>query len=349
MQIIAAYPCLGKTTIYQLNKDKCFDREFCESRSTLGMTPEQQDRFFDNCAEIVRTQYEADYHKVLFITEDERLLSRLEDLKKDIILVFPAISDRDSSLIQGYIEHVIERSGKEWFERVIKPELPTLQDRIRTYKENGWDVRLTHPIIFPYLEYVVELPEDFVLPNETRPFFLKNIKLVAFDFDDTLAKHVDTFYVEHRGDGDEYFMQAHQSPDTFYDDIEVCSSSPSLKNIVGYCRLNNIPMYCISKMRFSLHMEAKKQFVKKHYGDDIEFVMASSQEMKNDILRILCKEHNIEPSEVLFIDDLKENVDRAHDAGYKVIFPAKADAIMVSRNISLLEYMDNAAYEVWNK
>ena len=129
MQIIAAYPCLGKTTIYQLNKDKCFDREFCESRSTLGMTPEQQDRFFDNCAEIVRVQYEANYHKVLFITEDERLLSRLEDLKKDIILVFPAVDNLNPSIIRDYIDRVIERSGEAWFKRVLEPEIPTLQER----------------------------------------------------------------------------------------------------------------------------------------------------------------------------------------------------------------------------
>ncbi len=28
MEIIAAYPCLGKTTLYKLNKDIIFDREF---------------------------------------------------------------------------------------------------------------------------------------------------------------------------------------------------------------------------------------------------------------------------------------------------------------------------------
>ena len=36
-QIISAFPCLGKTTLYQLNKKKIFDREFNESRSQLGM------------------------------------------------------------------------------------------------------------------------------------------------------------------------------------------------------------------------------------------------------------------------------------------------------------------------
>ena len=215
-----------------------------------------------------------------------------------------------------------------------------MPNMVKTYKESGWNVRLTYPSL-PYIEDVVELPEDFVLPTYKETVILKTIKLVVFDFDDTLAKHADSLYTEHRGNGDKYFMQAHQAPDTFYDDIEVCHPDSSLKNIVGYCRLNNIPMYCISKMRFSLHMEAKKQFVKKHYGDDIEFVMASSQEMKNDVLRILCKEHNVEPYEVLFIDDFKENVQRAKEAGYKAILPEKAATIMVSKKTSLLEYMDD--------
>lgn len=161
MQIIAAFPCLGKTTISKLNKDKCFDREFCESRSILGMTPEQQDRFFDNCAGIVCIQYKADYHKVLFITEDERLLSRLENLKKDITLVFP--DAYNTAFMEEYKQRVIERSGAPWYERVITPELLNLCERLDRYKEEGWDLRLVDHQ-HPYIEDVVKLPEDFILP-----------------------------------------------------------------------------------------------------------------------------------------------------------------------------------------
>lgn len=163
MKIIAAYPCLGKTTIYQLNKGKCFDREFNESRSTLGMTQEQQDAFFDNCANIVRIQHQANYHKILFITEDERLLSRLEDLKDDIILVFPnAYNVKEMS---NYKQRVLERSGQAWWDRVLKSEIPTLSDRLRKYKQEGWNLHLTDEQ-HPYIEDVVDLPSDFILPNQ---------------------------------------------------------------------------------------------------------------------------------------------------------------------------------------
>ena len=162
MKIIAAYPCLGKTTIYQLNKDKCFDREFNESRSTLGMTQEQQDSFFDNCANIVRIQYQANYYKILFITEDERLLSRLEDLKNDIILVFPNIDSARCMI--DYKKRVLERSGQAWWNRVLKSEIPTLSYRLRKYKREGWNLCLTDEQ-HPYIEDVVDLPSDFILPN----------------------------------------------------------------------------------------------------------------------------------------------------------------------------------------
>ena len=164
MKIIVAYPCLGKTTIYQLNKDKCFDREFCESRSTLGMTQEQQDAFFDNCAGIVRTQYQANYHKILFITEDERLLSRLEDLRGNIILVFPNADNAED--MADYKQHILERSGQAWWNRVIEPEVAGLSNRLAKLRQEGWDLRLVNKQ-HPYIEDVVEFPVDFILPIDT--------------------------------------------------------------------------------------------------------------------------------------------------------------------------------------
>ena len=58
------------------------------------------------------------------------------------------------------------------------------------------------------------------------PIQLQTIKLALFDFDDTLAKHTDKQYVEHRkllGE-DGYFKQAYLNPDRFYTDIEPCTA-----------------------------------------------------------------------------------------------------------------------------
>lgn len=53
IKVIAAYPCLGKTTIYQANKDKCFDLEFNESRATRYMYGVLEKKmYFDAAAEM---------------------------------------------------------------------------------------------------------------------------------------------------------------------------------------------------------------------------------------------------------------------------------------------------------
>lgn len=165
MKIIAAYPCLGKTTITKLNKERCFDREFCESRSVLGMTPKQINDFFDKAADIIKLQYQANHYKLLFITEDERLLSRLTNYKSDIILVFPNAYDTES--MNNYKKQVIKRSGQVWWNRVIAPEFPTLRDRLDKYNQEGWNLYLTDKS-HPYIENVIDLPKDFILPGSNK-------------------------------------------------------------------------------------------------------------------------------------------------------------------------------------
>ncbi len=169
MKIIAAYPCLGKTTIYNLNKDRCFDREFNESRSTLGMTKAQTEEFFEHCAEIIKLQFYADYHDIMFITADDRLLYKLigkiPKLQENLTLVFPDISNKE--VLLDYKCRVIARSGEAWYKRVIEPEIDTLWERINRYVGYNYDVRLTN-LSHPYIENVVTLPDNFVLPNKHR-------------------------------------------------------------------------------------------------------------------------------------------------------------------------------------
>ena len=48
---------------------------------------------------------------------------------------------------------------------------------------------------------------------------LKNIRVVIFDFDDTLALYVDKNFCKHRRESEEkylnYYLKAYQNPDTF--------------------------------------------------------------------------------------------------------------------------------------
>lgn len=154
MLLIAAYPCLGKTTIASQNKEKIFDREFCESRSRLGMNQSKNLKFVRACCDIIQMQYEANYYNTMFITEDEEIIEELDKRGIRPVLVFPNAFN-DEHMIE-YKESVIKRSGKAWWDRVLAGEIKGLKERINKYRDLGYDVRLTYPQK-PYISDVVDL------------------------------------------------------------------------------------------------------------------------------------------------------------------------------------------------
>ena len=160
--VIAAYPCLGKTTLCQLNKNSVFDREFNESRSIIGMSEEQIKAFFRICADMIFLQIQTNTYEILFITEDERLISELYFRGLKPVLVFP--NAFDSSYMKEYKDKVIGRSGIDWWNRVLACEIPMLTERIKKYEQLGYDVRLTDSQR-PYIEDVIELPNHIVTPT----------------------------------------------------------------------------------------------------------------------------------------------------------------------------------------
>ena len=74
-------------------------------------------------------------------------------------------------------------------------------------------------------------------------------------------------------------------------------------------------------MRFSLHARAKEHFVQKHYGDGIEFIIASSQSKKDEVIDVLKEVYKCKYSEILFIDDSEENVSRFRIKGCVAAMP----------------------------
>lgn len=152
---------------------------------------------------------------------------------------------------------------------------------------------------------------------------LENIKIVIFDFDDTLAIHKDKDYSKHRTESEEkrlgYYLNAYKNPDTFYEDIEPCVRSELLYNFINDLRNKNIKMYCLSGMKFSFHLKAKQNFINKHYGNDIEVISASTQELKLDGVKIIQKFNNCNLEEILFIDDRDDVINLLNSNGIKSI------------------------------
>lgn len=141
-------------------------------------------------------------------------------------------------------------------------------------------------------------------------------KLVIFDFDDTLALHLNKNYRKNRKD-EEYFRLAYLNPEIFYEEIECCKPSEILQRIVKECKKHKIKMYCISGMRFSLHQNAKEYFIKTHYDGDIEFVIARNQETKKEVIEILKNVYDCEYEDILFFDDMSENIEMMASLGIK--------------------------------
>lgn len=152
---------------------------------------------------------------------------------------------------------------------------------------------------------------------------LDDIKVAIFDFDDTLAIHKDKEFSKHRSESEENFIKfyenAYKNPDCFYEEIEPCVKSEILYNFINNLRNKKIKLYCLSGMKFSFHLKAKQSFINKNYGEDIEVISTSSQELKLKGVKIIQKINNCKLDEILFFDDEKYTITYLNDNGIKVI------------------------------
>lgn len=158
--IISAFPGLGKTTIFTLNKDTIFDREFNESRSIRGMTSEEQILFFQHCADMVQLQKNTGYYDYLFITDHPALVERLKT--NSITHIYPNVFQAE--VMAEYKQRLIKRSGLEWYERVMPPKISHLKDHIQKLYDCDYDVRLTD-LEHRYIEDVFEFNAQTTLPK----------------------------------------------------------------------------------------------------------------------------------------------------------------------------------------
>lgn len=161
---------------------------------------------------------------------------------------------------------------------------------------------------------------------------LKNIKVAIFDFDDTLAIHKDKDYQKHRNESEEklqnYYLNAYLNTERFYEIIEPCNMSESILKLINILRKNNVKIYCVSGMKFSFHLKAKQYFVHKYYGNDIEVISTRNQELKIDAAKIISKVNNCNLNEVLFVDDIEENIINFNKVGINALLPNDVDSLI---------------------
>lgn len=149
--IISAFPCLGKTTLTNQNKEKYLDAELYESILTKGMSESDQREFFKASALKIKLIYNTGYYDAIFVTDDERLLRELRLWGLPIIHVLPNPNNREH--LQEYISRVIARSGLDWYHDVLLEDIIRLKDKLYKLKTLGEKVYLVEPN--KYIEHLV--------------------------------------------------------------------------------------------------------------------------------------------------------------------------------------------------
>ena len=149
--IISAFPCLGKTTLTNRNKEKYYDAELYESISTKDMSESEQREFFKASALKIKLIYNTGYYDAIFVTDDERLLKELRLWGLSIIHVLPNPSNKEH--LQEYISRVIARSGLDWYHDVLLEDIIRLKDKLYKLQTLGEKVYLVEPN--KYIEHLV--------------------------------------------------------------------------------------------------------------------------------------------------------------------------------------------------
>lgn len=149
---------------------------------------------------------------------------------------------------------------------------------------------------------------------------IENIKVAVFDFDETLAKHINPNYQNERRKNDDnftaFYVESYIHPDTFYDKVEQCIAPVKMQALVKELRNKGVKLYLLTGMPFSFNFQAKAAFTHKHYGDDIECLSTMNQEHKIDALKVIMKLNGCKREEILFVDDMPENIKRINAAGF---------------------------------
>lgn len=163
---------------------------------------------------------------------------------------------------------------------------------------------------------------------------LDSIKIVIFDFDDTLAIHKDRDYAKRRIKDDniylDYCLKAYLNPEIFYETIEPCLVMESLQKFIKICEKSNIKMYCVSKLKFSFNLKAKQAFVHKHYSTNIEVISSGTQELKCEAVKIIQRINKCDLNEILFVDDMKDSIIRFKNMGIYALLPEEVDKLIIN-------------------
>ena len=147
---------------------------------------------------------------------------------------------------------------------------------------------------------------------------LEKIKMILWDFDDTLCFHSD-----HSSPADKFDTEYNVKVLKGLDVYSTCNINCDILKFMQYANKKNIRQGLISGTTCYIHMKNKLEWVKTHYGITLENFCVSSQEMKLGIMLAIAEAFGFEHDEILLVDDFWENLERAADNGFQSATPVE--------------------------
>ena len=145
---------------------------------------------------------------------------------------------------------------------------------------------------------------------------LDSIKIVLFDFDDTLCIHTN-----HSWNEDIEFSQTISILQLGKNAWSTCQISSHMEKFMKECESKNIPMGLVSVVMSAKHMMCKQDWVLEKYGIFLENYCVGKAEDKIKVMRAISEAYGIPKSKILIVDDLWQTVSDAYNEGFLACSP----------------------------
>ena len=151
----------------------------------------------------------------------------------------------------------------------------------------------------------------------------EKIKLVAFDFDDTLFAHT-----EHVSEGEneevQYLLKCLRARQNLISNNEIwgsCTTNQNFTALFNYCERHKIIIGLVSGTSAYVCAIQKIKFIEEKYGYKLNNWCVKSQTHKIFMLKALADFYNLRPEQILIVDDNYGVLTEAGDNGFQCATP----------------------------
>lgn len=144
--------------------------------------------------------------------------------------------------------------------------------------------------------------------------FKKDVKLVLFDFDDTLCIHS-----KHYNEPDLMYHSAMLKGDYEWWTRRDCQVNKQMGMLLDLCYVTNKRMGLISAVELPITADVKLKWVSENYRHNLENFCTCSADTKLAMIQAIMNVYGYEPNEILFIDDYYKNIMSSAEIGVQAI------------------------------